>query len=79
MRLTTVKVRSNNRVIEALSRKGVYIEEYDQLTGVLRTDHNGHTLWLPHCDLNVFLRESPYGGYSFYAIGTGQPVSIMCP
>ena len=75
----TLSVRTNSRVRQALARRGVYLEEFDEMKGVLKRSRDGYTLYLPREDLNVFLRRSNSGRCSFYAIGTGRPTPLLCP
>ena len=77
--MRTLKVRTNSRVRQALARRGVTLQEFDELEGVLTSDLDGYILYLPKWDLNVFLRKSTSGRCSFYAIGTGQASPLMCP
>jgi hypothetical protein len=77
MRSKTITVRINKRVRQALGRRGIYVNEYDELTGELSKDPDGFRLYLPDCDLNVFLRRSHSEGISFNAIGTGQSTAVI--
>ncbi len=68
---TSITVRTNSRVRQALARREIYVDEFAELKGTLERDSKGYRLYLPNCDLTVFLRRSNDGRCSFYAIGTG--------
>ena len=68
---TSITVRTNSRVRQALARREIYVDEFAVLKGTLERDSKGYRLYLPNCDLTVFLRRSNHGRCSFYAIGTG--------
>ncbi len=68
---TSITVRTNSRVRQALARREIYVDEFAELKGTLERDSKGYRLYLPNCDLTVFLRRSNTGRCSFYAIGTG--------
>mgnify|MGYP004072177169 CR=1 FL=1 len=76
MQLTSIKVRTNSRVRQALARRYVFVEEFTILDGVLERNDGNYLIYLPECDLNVFLRRSTCGRCSFYAIGTGKPAKL---
>ena len=72
MSLQLVSIRSNRKVIEAFARRGRYLEEFDQLEGVLLRDERGFLLYIAEFNLNVYLGKISSKRATFAAIGTGS-------